>query len=41
LPTSAQQQLEPGCQRQSAASLLPTARLQRQTVRFGFAQISL
>jgi hypothetical protein len=42
LPTSAQQQLESGCQRQSApASLLPRARLQRQTVRFGFAQISL
>jgi hypothetical protein len=42
LPTSAQQQLESGCQRQSApASLLPPARLQRQTVRFSFAHISL
>jgi hypothetical protein len=42
LPTSAQQQFKSGRQRQSApAPLPPPARLQRQTFRFGFAQISL
>jgi hypothetical protein len=42
LPTTTQQQVKSGRQRQSTpAPLLPPARLQRQTIRFGFAQISL
>jgi hypothetical protein len=42
LPTCTQQQLKSSRQRQSAsASSLPPARLVRQTIRFGFTQISL